>query len=249
MVADDQGKPLPNISVFINKKNYKTDIKGEINYEGYIENIKIEDENYFYYDENIEKDGFYKIVLSKIKIHDIQGVIILKKDSIINAYKPKREMLSFACSSLNTNNISVLVNFKINNKIKIKNYSFFIMSDEKYNVPFRFVIYRKNGDYLEKIVAKEISTYFKNDNTIDLSSDNIYIERGEYFFGMEWIINDVIKTKTIRTMSKKYPDIKYIGQDLGGSMKNPMENQTFFYNNNGLKPSVNKSFQQLKISL
>lgn len=250
LVVNDLEIPIKNISVIINEENYHTNTKGEINFEGFIRNIKIESQDYFYSDENIEKDGFYKIRLSKIKTTDIQEVTINKKDSIINPYKPKRELLSFTCSSKNTNNTSVLVNFEINKKIRIKNYSFFIMSDEKLNKPFNFVIYKKVGETMQKFFSQKITTYLKNDNTIDLSSYNLFLEQGNYFFGMEWIINDEMIINTTRLVSKKYPDIKYIGQELGGSLKkNINKNQTYFYKNNILDSSRNKSFQQLKISL
>lgn len=242
-IVNELNEAMSNLKVVINKKTISyTNTAGEIDYLGDLKEIEINQKDYYFKENNISKDGFYKINLIKTKM--IEEIIINKKDSIINEYEPKNDKRDFSCSYENKN-LSILTSFEIKKNSILLNYSFYISSISKYNKKFNFVVYKKNGNKIDKIYTEKIENYKIKNNTYDFSNRNIKLEKGSYLFGMEWIIEE----PKDKYYNKVYNFLEIYGQSLGGSLKKKSITESFFYKDGNLKKIDSKIFQQIKIRL
>lgn len=241
IVADDSNNAISNLKVLINNKIILfTDSKGQIEYEKGINKLEINENDYYFKDNNITKDGLFKIRLKKNAL--IEEVIIIVKDTVINEYKPKIDNREFDCS-LQNDNLAILTSFEIKKKCRVLNYSFYITSENKFNKAFNFVIYKKNDSNIEKVFFEKVENYNHHNNTYYFTSKKIILDSGLYLFGMTWIINE---PKT--TYSRKlYKEVEVYGQSIGGSLNKKSSTKNYFLKDNKLSPIANKVFQQLKL--
>lgn len=244
----DAETKLPIVNLKVSADNgYEghTDSNGVVNFNNSIGFVTTKTVEYREEKTELIFEGYYTIEMFQPKTILIEEVMI-KKPKVLyyGSFIPKKNK-GYLSSSIHTKNLKAINEIELDKSGILNSFNFDIASKEKYNIPFHFIIYESvNGKPSKELFKQLVVDYNEGMNVLSYSKENLRLEKGKYFIGMEWVFPS--NEETFREIHKddNGNPIIIFGQQLAiskNTIKKGLKSYTF---KNGKLYTFNNMYSQ-----